>query len=311
MAITPDQPTELELARRILVHGAFLPVEMRTDLVVGALPAALADQVAVPSGTRLVGSALHSRQGRPSDLEVVLDASGEPTEVVDACEKDLTERGWNLVEGFPGSMHGGFVSGPFGFGRMLRKGEQGPVLMMSAVTRDAGLTDLRLRLDWDIPRHLDRMTIYRSRLSGFEQDAPALSTHGREPGPRGGGGSGGRWNSEAMVETDRSVAELEAHFASQLVEAGWTRVAGRADDVVGWSTWRLPGEGELRGLLLVLAVFGGQERSLTLRIEEAEPDDNGPGGRSSHQASHDPIAGESRQVSFPNTGPGQGALTHT
>jgi hypothetical protein len=53
MAITPDQPTELELARRILVHGAFLPVEMRTDLVVGALPAALADQVAVPSGTRL------------------------------------------------------------------------------------------------------------------------------------------------------------------------------------------------------------------------------------------------------------------
>ena len=102
MAITPDQPTELELARRILVHGAFLPVEMRTDLVVGALPAALADQVAVPSGTRLVGSALHSRQGRPSDLEVVLDASGEPTEVVDACEKDLTERGWNLVEGFPG-----------------------------------------------------------------------------------------------------------------------------------------------------------------------------------------------------------------
>jgi hypothetical protein len=83
-----------------------------------------------------------------------------------------------------------------------------------------------------------------------------------------------------MVETDRSVAELEAHFASQLVEAGWTRVAGRADDVVGWSTWRLPGEGESRGLLLVLAVFGGQERSLTLRIEEAEPDDNGPGGRS-------------------------------
>jgi hypothetical protein len=51
---------------------------------------------------------------------------------------------------------------------------------------------------------------------------------------------GGRWNSEVRVETDRSVADLEAHFASQLVEAGWTRLSGRTDDVVGWSSCLVP-----------------------------------------------------------------------
>jgi hypothetical protein len=52
------------------------------------------------------------------------------------------------------------------------------------------------------------------------------------------------------------VADLEAYFASQLVEAGWTRVSGRTDDVVGWSSWLVPSEGEWRGLLVVLAAFG-------------------------------------------------------
>ena len=281
MATTPEPPTELELARRLLTHSAFLPAEVGIELVVGGLPPALVDEIALPSGARLVGSALHARQGRPLNLEVVLDANGEPDEVVNACEKELTERGWNPFEGFPGAMHGGFVGGPLGDSRMLRMGEKGPVLMMSALSVGTGVTDLRLRLDWDMPRHLDRMALHRPGPSGFEESTPRLRPpKGVQLEFQGGGGSGGRWNSEARVETDRSVAELEAHFASQLAEAGWTRVAGRADDVVGWSTWRIPSEDERRGLLLVLAVFGGQERSLTLRTEEMEPNNDGPSGQS-------------------------------
>jgi hypothetical protein len=63
---------------------------------------------------------------------------------------------------------------------------------------------------------------------------------------------------------------LEEHFAGQLIEAGWTRVAGSTDAAVGWSTWEVPGDGSWRGVLVVLAVFESAERFLTLRIEEQE-----------------------------------------
>ena len=57
-------------------------------------------------------------------------------------------------------------------------------------------------------------------------------------------------------------------------------LAGRADDIVGWSSWQVPGEGSWRGLLLVLAAFGSDERSLTMRMEQATTE-NGDGGSTS------------------------------
>ena len=59
--------------------------------------------------------------------------------------------------------------------------------------------------------------------------------------------------------------------------AGWARVKGRADDVIAWSSWTLPGEGAWRGMLLVLAPFGAEERSLSLRIESSDREADGPG----------------------------------
>jgi hypothetical protein len=80
--------------------------------------------------------------------------------------------------------------------------------------------------------------------------------------PRGGGGGGGSWHTDAMTTMDRPVSELESHFADQLREAGWKRLDGRADEVVAWSSWQLPGKGKWRGLLLVLAAFGHGQRVL-------------------------------------------------
>jgi hypothetical protein len=70
------------------------------------------------------------------------------------------------------------------------------------------------------------------------------------------------------------VAELQSHFAKQLERAGWNRFAGSSDDVVGWSSWRLPGEGGWHGILLVLAARPGNP-FLYLRIEANEPRDGG------------------------------------
>ena len=277
MTTTPDQPTELELLRRLMTKSPSPPVER--ELVVGGLPAALANEVPLPSGARLVGSMVIGHQGLLADLQVVLDATGTPTEVVNAFERELRERGWDPFEGHPGLMHGGFQPGPAGEARMLQRGGQGPVLRVSAWAGDSALTDLRLSLDWQMPRQFEeRGRHHLMGMSGLTRMPQLHPPQGVALETQGGGGGGGRWNSEARVDTDLTVAELEAHFASQLVEAGWTRISGRADDVVGWSSWNLPGEDEGGGVLLVLAAFGPNERSLTLRIEETKPADAGSRG---------------------------------
>jgi hypothetical protein len=85
-----------------------------------------------------------------------------------------------------------------------------------------------------------------------------------------GGGGEGNWHSAMTLRTERSVPELEEHFAGQPIEAGWTRVAGSADATVARSTWEVPGDGGWRGVLVILAVFESAERFLTLRIEERD-----------------------------------------
>ena len=280
MTTAPDQPTELELLRRLMIKRS---TPVKCELIVGGLPAALVDGVPLPSGARLVGSMVIGHQGRLADLQVVLDATGNPTEVVNAFQRELQERGWepfDPFEGPPGPMDGGFRPGPVaGEARKLQRGGQGPVLLVRAWAVDDGLTDLRLWLDWQMPRQSEKRARHHVvEMSDLTRMPRLYPPQGVALETQGSGGGGGRWNSEARVDTDLTVAELETHFASQLVDAGWTRISGRADDVVGWSSWNLPGEGEWRGLLLVLAAFRANERSLTLRIEEAKPPDAGPRG---------------------------------
>jgi hypothetical protein len=249
----PEGPTSIELFVR------------RIPDAWGAIPA--------PPGSRLLGSALHSRRGQPTQVEAVYDADGDSEVVLTRYEAELTKRGWGLFQGF--GMHGGFIPGGLmGAGKSYRQGEEGPVLMVAAIDREAKATDLRLRLDWDIPRHLPEMRSH-GRPEGAERMPPLHPPPGAALHGGGGGGGGGSWHSEASVETDLSLAEVESHFAKQLGRAGWTRIAGSADEVVAWSSWQVPGDGAWRGLLLVLAAFKPGEPFLYLRIEAGETRNGG------------------------------------
>jgi hypothetical protein len=183
-------------------------------------------------------------------------------------EQELAKRGWSAFQGF-GRMGGGFMPAGLGLGRSFRRGDEGPVLAMTVTTREGLPADLRLRLDWEIIRQLPEMQ-WHGRPEGGERMPALHPPTGMPMRGGGGGGGGGSWHSEASVETDRSVAELQSHFDQQLERAGWKRLAGSTDDVVGWSSWQLPGEGDWRGLLLVLAAFGQSERALHLRIEASD-----------------------------------------
>lgn len=266
-----DEQMLHDLAQRLLSHP-HPEGPTSAELFLRRLPESLALELPLPPASKLLGGALHSRRQRPTFMEAVFDAERGPEEAVASYEKVLAEHGWSAFEQF-GGMGGGFVAGGMGIGRSFRHGDEGPVLMVAATIREAKQTDLRLRLDWEIIRHLPEMRMH-GRPEGAER-MPAL--HPPEGIPLrggGGGGGGGSWHSEASLETDLSVAELQSHFAMQLERGGWKRVAGSSDDVVAWSSWQLPGEGGWHGILLVLAARPG-ERFLYLRIEANDPRDGG------------------------------------
>jgi len=254
----PEGPTSIELLLRRL------PTEW------GAIPA--------PPGAQLLGSALHSRRGRPAQIEAIYVAEGDAQSAVSRYEAALKAGGWAVYSGFRGRP-GGFVPGGLAAAHQsFRHGDEGPILMVSALEGGPDVTDLRLRLDWEAVRHLPEVP-RAGRLEGWERLPPLAPPAGVPLRGGGGGGDSGTWHSEATVETDLPVPDLEVHFSRQLEAAGWARLAGTADDVAGWSSWRLPGTGDWGGILLVLAAFKANERFLFVRI--AAGDSSAGGGHSS------------------------------
>ena len=261
-----------ELAQRLLSHP-HPEGPTSIQILLRRLPD---DWAAVPAlpGSRLLGCALHSRRGRPTLIEAVYDADGDSRAVLARYEPELTKGGWGVFQGW-GGMHGGFMPGGMtGAGQWYRQGEAGPVLMVATIDRQGMATDLRLRLDWEMIRHLPEMRRHTGP-EGAERMPPLHPPPGIPLRGGGGGGGGGTWHSEATVETDLPVAEVESHFARQLEQAGWVRVAGSAEDVAAWSSWNLLGAGDWHGILLVLAAFRSDERFLYVRISAGNPDDGG------------------------------------
>jgi len=260
-----------DLAQRLLSHP-HPEGQVSVELFLRRLPD-LWGAVPEPPGADLLGGAVRSRRGLPTQVEAIYESEGDARSVLSRYEAALGKGGWAVFQGF-GGMHGGFVPGGLGAGQSYRQGVQGPILMVAAIEGGTSLTELRLRLDWDMARHLPEMRMH-GRPEGAERLPPLLPPAGVPLRAGGGGGSSGSWQSQATVGTDLPVPDLETHFSRQLEQAGWMRLAGTADDVAAWSSWNLPGEGGWRGILLVLAAFRPDERFLYVRVAAADSSENG------------------------------------
>lgn len=228
-----------------------------------------------PPGARLVGSALRLRNGAAASLDAVLDVPTGTNDVAGFYDREFTKLGWSLAPNRGPMNQGGFQPAVVGTYRMYCKGEQPPWYSVNIYTPSAALIDVRAHVEFLNP-NLSAGGSYIGPCSAQQQGIqmsglnklPAL----RAPDGvllRGGlGGSAGndRQTSDAGAVSKLSVADIESAFETQLVAAGWTRLARNADGPVAWSTWKLPGDGDWRGLLLVNET-GADKRSLTIRAE--------------------------------------------
>src|SRR5260370_32946645 len=126
--------------------------------------------------------------------------------------------------------------------------------MVGALEGGLNLAGLPRRFDWEMVRHLPGMQ-RPGRAEGWERLPPLAPPAGVPLRGGGGGGGSGSWHSEATVETDLPVPDLEVHFPRQLEATGWTRLAGTADGGAAVSSWRLPGEGRWGGSVCALAAL--------------------------------------------------------
>jgi len=119
-----------------------------------------------------------------------------------------------------GGMHGGFVpSGLAGVHQQYRYKAEGPILMVAVLEGGTNVSDLRLRLDWEMVRHLPEM--HRpGRPEGWERLPPLAPPAGVPLRDGGGGGGSGSWHSEATVETATGHIVSDSPVEMKLLNGG-------------------------------------------------------------------------------------------
>jgi hypothetical protein len=157
---------------------------------------------------------------------------------------------------------------------MFCKGDGLPYVSVSVFTRPSAANDVRIHFE---PAQTASAQQYMgspcSQKGGPPQGMPAQ----RLPALRAPDGvllqasgssmGGARQQSDAVATTPKTAAELESFFSQQLAAAGWTRVAGGSNTPLAFSTWKVPGDGDWQGVLIVIEMPAKDRRSLMLRAE--------------------------------------------
>ena len=275
-ASTQSGDATTELASRLLTPS-YLPdggtYEVR--LFPTQLPPDPKIDLPQPAGARLVGSALRLRNGTAASLDAVLDVPATTSDVAGFYDRELAKLGWSAAPSRGPTNQGGFVQAYPGTSRMYCKGENPPWYSVNIFTPPAAPLDVRAHVEFTNPNvpaggsYMGPCSAQPGMMqAGGLTKLPALRAPDGVILRSGMGGSSGgdRQTSEAGATSKLSASDLETAFAQQLAAAGWSKIARSADGPVAWSTWKLPGEGDWRGLLLVNET-SSDRRSLLLRAE--------------------------------------------
>jgi hypothetical protein len=266
-----------ELAARLIAPPYPMPdgSTQTVTLHPGALPPNTGFDLPIPPGAHLVGSVLRQRTNANPSFDAVLDVPGNADNVTSFYERELGKKGLTPPPiqqqmqpgGFQGSM------GP-AKGSMFCKGDGLPYVSISVFSRVNAANDVRVH--FEPAQSASAQQFAGSPCSQKGGPPPAMATQ-RLPAlhaPDGvvlqsaGSSMGGpRQQSDAVANTSKTAAELESFFAQQLAAAGWTRVAGGANPPLAFSTWKVPGDGDWQGVLIVIEMPSKDRRSLMLRAE--------------------------------------------
>ena len=228
--VNHDAATKLAL-RLLTPQYPGAPGPEDVQLLVGELPADFA--LPLPDSTEVVGSIVRGGES----TEVVLDSSQSAENILTYFAEELTKTGWDTFE--EPSYGGGFVPSEMPQNKTFCHDENGLVMWMMALDLQNAPTDVRLNLNSDQGYSPCDQGDYGPPQGDPYSLMPSLIAPDGAEQISGGGGGGGPHNvsSSATLKTEVSVAELAAHYMSQLEEQGWTSDGNGGDGPAKWSTW--------------------------------------------------------------------------
>jgi hypothetical protein len=288
---TDDPERVRQLAERLLATGSS-GFGWGVDLVAsgprptarllpGRLPDGLPLTVPVPPGGQIVGSVARTMGGQLASAEILIDAPGTTAELRPIYEAAFSNQGWTAPKDFPS---GGFqqIAPLLSYARCVGDDYQG-MAIITLGQLDAGRIEVRLHLylpalartsgPVGAPAGGPCATFSSSRASigipNYRRDLlPTLTAPVGSRLQSTGGAMGSDYaTDEALAETDRSAGQLEAHFATQLEQAGWVKVDSGDAGAVAYSSWSLPHEPEWFGMLTVAQTPVENRYALTVRVE--------------------------------------------
>jgi hypothetical protein len=266
-----------ELAARLIAPPYPMPdgSTQKVTLHPGVLPPNPGFDLPMPPSSHLVGSVLRERTNANPSFDAVLDVPGNADNVTSFYERELGKKGLTPPPMSQQMQPGGFQGtiGP-AKGSMFCKGDGLPYVSISVFSRANAVNDVRVH--FEPAQSASAQQFVGSPCSQKGGPPPAMAAQ-RLPALRAPDGvvlqssgssmGGPRQQSDAIANTSKTSAELESFFAQQLAAAGWTRVAGGANTPLAFSTWKVPGDGDWQGVLIVIEMPSKDRRSLMLRAE--------------------------------------------
>ena len=245
----------IRLVERMFTYPG-TPMEKPFTLLPGELPSDLPIIIPIPEDATIIGSTVRFEDNY-EQIQIFLDVPNEPNKILEFYRSNLNKTGWNELErSYPDE--GGFVHFPsmYESSTFCQNESAGPSLTITPITSNGEKpTDVRLNLDTNPRNPVCRMKTFEPPgTSGAAEIMPMLKPpKGALQKGGGGGGSDDHWNSEATLETELDIKDLESHYHNQLVEARWELKENSSQGSIGLSTWSFTDEfgDQWSGILLI------------------------------------------------------------
>lgn len=255
-----------ELAARLLnpLGPDLRPLDV--ELLPGQVPSELPLELPLPPGARLLGSAAYRSDDALQQAIVLLDVELSPEDVLSFYRRELPARGWSALSRAP--QPGGFILSTMLVTETFCEGDHDAWLSVTAQPHSGNRTGVRIHIDLSTAGPCSgapEPAVYASHAG--ERLPPLTVPPGVRLYPGGSGGSDDHWFAHALAETELSAAELEPHLAGQLEHHGWERVATSSAGPVVCSAWRVAGEDDWQGILVVAEWPNRTLRSLLVTVE--------------------------------------------
>lgn len=264
-----------ELALRLLDNSRFELSSAEPKLLVGKIPEPIAKEIDIFDGARVIGSLVHETESK-----IVFNTKASPEEIISVYERNLTPKGWNLLQMEREVQMGGFLPSEATMNyrkyfRIFCREKDGASMTIRAKLRLDKTTDLFLTYSPGGDNSpCNRMAgAMRGRMLGLRSQPsehnliPALyAPEGAGSQQMGGGGGPYSTNQFVALKTKLSASELLSHYGKQLEKSGWQSLAQNTGEISAWQSWRFKDtlNNDWHALLLITALPEEKEQRLII-----------------------------------------------